>query len=378
MGKRIYIVAGEVSGDTHGSGLMRSLNDLQPDCEFSGAGGPKMAELADGVEDWVDEAGVVGLWEVLKNYRYFKRRFDSMLSDLVETEPDALILIDYPGFNLRFAKAVRESLPKIKIIFYISPQVWAWKKGRVPKMAKLLDLMICIFPFEKQLYEGHGLKTVFAGHPMVDRLAEFGDSEERESDLVGLFPGSRTNEVGRLFPSMLMAANELRGSRPGTKFVASAASELLAGTMASERKLMGWTEDDCPIEVGTSQKLMRKCSAGAVASGTATLESTVLGMPYCLVYRVNWMTYVVGKTLVRIKHLGMANILAGREIIRELVQGDLTPSNLSSELSRLLDDTNYRSKLKSDLAEAASMLGEGNAYERAATAVMNELNGSIQ
>lgn len=367
---RVFIIAGEVSGDTHGAGLLKELKLLEPGIQIVGLGGPRMREVAgDAIEDWVETAGVVGLWEVLKMYRYFKDKMDAVLASILEQKPEGVILVDYPGFNLRLAKALRLAGFTGKILYYISPQVWAWKKGRVKVMAKVLDLMICIFPFEKEFYEKSGLRTEFSGHPMVDRVVTLRREWKREPGLVGWFPGSRLNEVRRLFPLMMEAARAIRLAVPEARFAVSAANETLAGHMRVLADEQGMPEAKRWIEVGTVYDLMQRAEAGAVASGTATLEAACFGLPYTLVYNVSWPTYVVGKLVVRIKHLGIVNILAGREVVQELVQGALTSDTLAKATVDLLTDTAKRSHLQSELASVVATLGSGGAYARAAKAV---------
>jgi lipid-A-disaccharide synthase len=369
----LFIIAGELSGDTHGSGLMQALRDLNPDTQFSGLGGPKMKAVGgENITDWVETAGVVGLWEVLKMYGYFKQRFNETVTQILTTAHTAVILVDYPGFNLRVAKALREGGYTGKLIYYISPQVWAWKKGRVKVMARVLDLMICIFPFEKPFYEASGLPTEFGGHPMVDRTAQLRRSDPREPNLIGWFPGSRKNEVRRLLPVMLEASKIIRKQHPDTHFAISAANPTLAAEMTTMAQAAGLPEAASWIETGTAHDLMQHATAGAVASGTATLEAACFGLPYALVYHVNWLTYLVGKSVVRIKHLGMVNILAKREVVKELIQHTLTPDSLAAEMLRLTGDPSARSALQTDLAKVVATLGEPGAYHRAAS-IVNQL-----
>ncbi|MDZ4287692.1 MAG: lipid-A-disaccharide synthase [Prosthecobacter sp.] len=371
----LFIIAGEVSGDTHAAGLMRELLALDPETEFSGLGGPRMREMAgQGIDDWVETAGVVGLWEVLKMYGYFKRRFNGVVSHVLSTRPDAVILVDYPGFNLRIAKALRRGGYRGKLIYYISPQVWAWKKGRVKVMAKVLDLMICIFPFEKEFYEKSGLRTEFAGHPMVDRVVSLRRNWEREPGLVGWFPGSRLNEVKRLFPVMLEAALAIRMQFPQVRFAVSAANESLAGQMRLMADRAGMPEAKMWIEVGTVYDLMQRAEVGAVASGTATLEAACFGLPYALVYKVNQVTYAVAKAVVRIKLIGMINVLAQEEVVHELVQAGLTSDTLAAEMVDLLANERRRAVLQQELAAVVATLGQGGAYRRAAAVVQGCLN----
>jgi lipid-A-disaccharide synthase len=367
---RIFIIAGEVSGDTHAAGLLRELKTLEPDMQVIGLGGPKMREVVgEGVEDWVETAGVVGLWEVVKMYGYFKEKMNAVLDAMLDQKPEAVILVDYPGFNLRLAKSLRTAGYQGRILYYISPQVWAWKKGRVKTMAQVLNLMICIFPFEKDFYEKSGLRTEFSGHPMVDRVVTLKREWKREPGLVGWFPGSRLNEVRRLFPVMMDAAKIIKEAVPNARFAVSAANETLAGYMRNMTDEHGMPEAKRWIETGTVYDLMQRAEAGAVASGTATLEAACFGLPYTLIYNVSWPTYVIGKLVVRIKHLGIINILAKREVVKELVQGNLNAQTLAKATLDLLTNVAKREQLQQELADVVATLGSGGAYARAAQAV---------
>ncbi len=375
----IYLVAGEVSGDTHGAALLSALRACRPDLQFHGRGGPRMKAVAgEAVEDWTDQAAVVGLWEVLKKYRYFKEQFDRTVGEIARLKPTAVVLIDYPGFNLRLATALRRHQigPSLKIIYYISPQVWAWNRGRIPRMAKLLDLMICIFPFEPALYEPAGLKSVFVGHPLIDALAaEQADAPTtRVPNLVGLFSGSRQREVRKIFPVMLAAARTMQRTRPELRFATSAPSERIADALAGMWREAGWDDTECPVGIGDARRLMARADAGMVASGTATVEAASLGMPLVIVYRVAPLTYWVGRAVVRVPFLGMINLLAEREIAREFLQGDARPGDIAAEMLRLLDPAGEaRAQQIAALDEVVTRLGGGGAAERAAAAVLTEL-----
>ncbi|RPJ35002.1 MAG: lipid-A-disaccharide synthase, partial [Verrucomicrobiaceae bacterium] len=278
MAKRLYVVAGELSGDAHGAGLLRALKTRVPTLEVRGVGGPQMAAAAGaGLRDWVEDAAVMGVWEVLKRYGWFKQRFAEMLDELKAFRPDVLVLIDYPGFNLRFAEAVKRECPETRLVYYISPQVWAWHKGRIPKMARLLDEMLCLFPFEQPLFQSAGLKTTFVGHPLVDELEEKRlPGVTRDDLLVGLFPGSREREVARLFPLMIETAKLLRAWRGDLKFEVPAASVKLA---AQIRNLLVDTNADewITVNAGESHSLMQRACCAVIASGTATLEAACYG-----------------------------------------------------------------------------------------------------
>lgn len=371
--RTIFVVAGEVSGDTHGAGLVRALQESHGPLRVMGLGGPQLRDVGGAqVTDWLDRAGVLGLWEVLKEYGWFRKMFAAALQTIAREAPDLVILVDYPGFNLRLAKALRRQGFRGRIVFYISPQVWAWKSGRIKTMARVLDLMICIFPFEKDLYESSGLRTVFAGHPLVDRMAHQRRSWEREKSLVAFFPGSRTQEVARLFPVMLRAAALIRQKVPQARFAASAASEPLRSRMLEIISREGNDEARQWIEVGSASDLMQRAEVGVVASGTATLEAACLGLPYVLVYKVNPLTYAVGRALVHVHHLGIINILAGETVVDELVQGECEPEPVAAAVTALLLDETKRDGLKARLRTVVALLGDGNAYQRAADAVIAE------
>jgi lipid-A-disaccharide synthase len=332
-----------------------------------------MAAVSEGVRDWVEDAAVVGVWEVLRHYGWFREKFREMLGEIRRERPEVLVLVDYPGFNLRLAKAVRKEWPETKIVYYISPQVWAWNKGRVKPMAEILDEMLCVFPFEKEIFEKAGLPTQFVGHPLVDELADERRKTDREEGLIGLFPGSREREVGRLFPVMIDAAKRLRIARRQVRFEAPAASPRLAETM--ERQI--GREPDLGIRVseGGAHDLMQRACCGVITSGTATLEAACFGLPHCLVYKVAWPTYFLGKLLVDLPNIGLANILAGRQVIEELIQGDADPCQIEHALRRFVDDPEHRRKTGDELLETAALLGEPGAHRRAAQAVARHFDG---
>ncbi len=366
----LFIIAGEVSGDIHGAGLLRELKALEPDVQISGLGGSMMREVSGaGIEDWVETAGVVGLWEVVKMYRYFKEKLNAVRATILEQKPEAVILVDYPGFNLRLAKALRLGGYQGRILYYISPQVWAWKKGRVKTMAQVLDLMICIFPFEKKFYEQSGLRTEFSGHPMVDRVVALKRDWKREPGLVGWFPGSRLNEVRRLFPIMMAAAKVIKQAVPHARFAVSATNDTLANHMRTMADAHGMPEAKGWIETGTVYDLMQRAEVGAIASGTATLEAACFGLPYTLIYHVNWLTYLVGRLVVRIKYLGIVNILAQREVVKELVQEKLNADTLAQATTELLNNSAQRQRIQQDLAAVVATLGSSGAYARTAQVV---------
>jgi len=367
MSCSVYVVAGEVSGDTHGAELMEALRLELGEVEFRGLGGKAMAALASGgVSDWVDEAAVVGFIEVMRRYAWFKERFDRVLREVRDWRPGILLLVDYPGFNLRLAKQVKELCPETKIVHYVAPQVWAWNRKRIPQIAASHDLMLCLFPFEVPLFQQAGLNTSWVGHPLVDELEEKRISVDREEKVVGLFPGSRRKEVSRIFPLMLETVEVMRKRDEGGRFRTAAASERVQDMMSDLLEKSGLPADVVEIQLGESQKLMQQVSVGVVASGTATLEAAYYGLPYCLVYQVAWPTFLVARQLVKLPHIGLINILAGREVVPEFIQNEANSYELSRWLGRYLEDDSLRTKLSEELLHAASKLGDTGVHRRAA------------
>jgi len=385
--RNLWFVAGEASGDARAAELMHALRTQQPELRFLGAGGPVMQKLADQpFDNWTDQAAVLGLWDVLRHYGYFKRKFRQMLRDIETAKPAAVVLVDYPGFNLRLAKALRKSGYAGKILYYISPQVWAWNRRRIPAMAKILDLMICVFPFEAPMYEASGLHTVFVGHPLLEALERKKSPAPREAGLVGFFPGSREREVRRIFPVMVAAAKIIRREFPEARFEAAAASEAHANRMQA-------MTDEIPVRHGTAHALMQRASAGVVCSGTATLEAAFFGLPYCLVYKIAWLTFEVGKRVVDVDALGIINILnnyrknpppdprlpakGAPHVVREFLQKDATPDSVANEVLRLLRDDAARQSLSRELLEITSGLAAHGASQRAATALLEALGAPV-
>jgi len=381
----LWFVAGEESGDARAVEVMRAIKSQHPSVIFGGAGGDAMKPLCEGpFDNWVQRAAVTGLWDVLKNYGYFRWKFHAMLAAIRERNPDGVILVDYPGFNLRLARTLKSSGYTGKILYYISPQVWAWNRGRIPKMARYLDLMICVFPFEAPMYEASGLHTVFAGHPLLESLAQKQGRIDREAKLLGLFPGSREREVKRNFPVMLEAARLVAQEMPDARFEASAAGKSRSDTM--RRMAEGF-----PVEIreGNAHELMQRATAGIVCSGTATLEAAFFGLPYALIYKTAWLTFEVGKRLVDVNALGIVNILnnyrlnppenpalpaeAAPHIVREFIQNDASPEALAKESLRLLASESEREQLRTRLKDVVSMLKAEGASERAAKTLLHSL-----
>jgi lipid-A-disaccharide synthase len=397
----VYFVAGEVSADNHGAALMRSLRALDPELKFIGRGGPQMQQIAGAhFKNWIGDAGVLGLWEVLRKYGYFRDQFRQTLNEIQESKPDAVVLIDYPGFNLRLARALRRNtgfqpvcpaglepaesaaakkisaghtghspMFRPKVIYYISPQVWAWNRGRIKKMAHFIDLVLCIFPFETDLYTASGLRAVFVGHPMIERLESQKIETHRDQNLIGLFPGSRSREVRKIFPVMLETARGLLQLNPTLRFRVAAASEELAHEMNEQLADRHAIE----INVGETATIMQHAFVGIVASGSATLEAAYFGMPFMLIYKVAWPTYVAARLVVNVDFLGMPNLLAGKEVVPEFIQHEARPGEIIKAVWTLMEDSPARDRMISDFDAIIRNLGGGGASERAARAILAEL-----
>jgi lipid-A-disaccharide synthase len=368
----VYFVAGERSGDDHGAALLKALRACVPEMRFMGRGGPKMRALAGGkFRDWIDDTAVVGLWEVIRRYPFFRKQFQATISEIEAVKPRAVVLIDYPGFNLRLAHALHAKFPELTIIYYISPQVWAWNQRRVSQMARSIDLMLCIFPFEPELYNASGLRAIFVGHPMTSVIPSGNAVPPRDDKLVGLFPGSREREVKKIFPIMRQAALELSQQDHDLRFVVSAASEPLAELIRAD--LCKHATGKFSIVTGDARAVMGRVNVGMVASGTATLEAALSELPFVLIYRVAWLTYLAARLVVKVKYLGMPNVLANREIVPEFIQHKAQPRAIAAAMARLLTDKTERKRMLTDFACVAQKLGRGEASVKAAEAIVTEL-----
>lgn len=371
---KLFVVAGEKSGDKQGALVIRELLQRCPDLEIKGLGGSQMHALAPGVEDWAEQAGVIGIIDVLRHARFFMRHLDNMATRIAQEQPEALLLIDYPGFNQRLAERVRQRSPHTKIAYFIAPMVWAWHKSRIPQLARTLDLMMCTFPFEKPLFEAAGLRTEFVGHPLVDDILACRQSNIREKGLIGLFPGSRTREIDRHFPVFLKLVQELRTRHPEWRFETSASSEKLAESMRRMAQKSGVDPALINICPGSYHGLMDRAEAALVASGTATLEAALHELPFALVYKTAWSTYLLGRMILTINYIGMVNILMGQPVTRELIQHEFNVENCIAELEKLTAPST-RQQCLDGMAASMARLGHGGAAAKAAEAVLSLFPG---
>jgi lipid-A-disaccharide synthase len=358
------IVAGEASGDIYGADLVREAHKLDPQLHFFGIGGQRMREA--GAETLIDSAdmAVVGLVEVLKHFDVIAAAFRTLKQILLNEPPDLLILIDYPGFNLRLAKVAKKA--GVKVLYYISPQIWAWRQGRVTKIARLVDHMAVILPFEAPFYEKAGLPVSFVGHPMLDLVtvdmdrsaaaASFNLDPGRQ--IIGLFPGSRKSELERLLPVIVAAAAKLKERFSGIQFILPLASTLREDDIAPLFTAAGL---DVSITRERIHDMIRACDAVISVSGTVTLEIALVGTPMVIIYKLSPLTYQLAKRLVKVPNIGLCNIVAGETVVQELIQDDANPEMIAAEVGRLLVERPYHSAIVSKLGGVRAKLGCGGA-----------------
>lgn len=372
--QRIMIVAGEASGDIYGAGLIRAVHEQQPSISFFGIGGARMREA--GCETLVDSAdiAVMGLVEVLKHFDVIAAAFKQLKKILQQTPPDLLILIDYPGFNLRLAKVAKKA--GVKVLYYISPQIWAWRQGRIKKIKQLVDHMAVTLPFELPLYQREGVPSSFVGHPMAGRVTVQLDRDaaacsfglEPQRPIVGLFPGSRRNEVERLLPTLVASAQLLLTQFPELQFVLPLASTLQDADLAPYLATA-----NLPLTITRERihDLIRACDAVISVSGTVTLEVALVGTPLVIIYRLAPLTYQLAKRLVKVEHIGLCNIVAGRTVARELIQDDASPEQINLEIVKILTNQAYAAELRQGLALVRERLGGGGTDQKMAALALS-------
>ena len=376
--KSILIIAGEASGDSHGAHLVRELKKKRSELQFFGIGGDQMA--SENVETIVHvrDMAFLGFWEVLKCLPFIRHVYIKMVAILKERQPSLVLLIDYPGFNLRFAKkAKRRGVP---VLYYISPQVWAWRKGRIKKIARRVDRMLVIFPFEKVFYQKEGLDVQFVGHPLKDvvRTKQSKDSFFQSVGLdstkrtVGLLPGSREQEVRLLLPEMLKALNLIKNEIPDLQSLLGRAPTLPDDVYDS---LLNQDRTPCSVRDKTYE-VMAHSDVVMVASGTATLETAILGTPMVILYKMSPLSFFIGRLLVKLKNIGLVNIVAGHEIVPELIQDEAKAETIAEKVLFFLKDEGQYIKVKKDLATVSQRLGEAGGSIRAAGAVLEFMDQS--
>jgi lipid-A-disaccharide synthase len=370
--KRIMIIAGEASGDLHGANLVKAIQAREPSISFFGVGGTALKGAGVTIRVQSEELSVVGLSEVFSKIGKILKALSLLKKDLKTLRPDLLILIDFPDFNLRLAAAAKKL--NIPVMYYISPQVWAWRTGRVKKIRRLVDEMVVILPFEADFYKEHDIPVTFVGHPLLDNISpdDFNNTLNKEGPpIIGLLPGSRSEEVARLLPVMIEAAGIISEEVREVKFIIPVAPSL--NKDKAEKMLQG-SMADISIAQGNVYEVLKSAVLVISASGTATLEAAIFGTPMLIVYKVSPLSYWLGTKLIRVKYAGLANLIAGEEIVPELIQEKASPENIAEHALRLLRDKKARAEMQQQLNAIRKELGDPGASDMAAKVALRMLS----
>ena len=370
--------AGESSGDQHAANMFLELKKHQPDIVGFGMGGVKMVQA--GIDIRYDSSGiaVIGVVEVLKHYGEIRRAL-KLMQQLVSTErPDLLVCVDYKEFNLKLARCAKQC--GVKVLFYVSPQVWAWRPGWVKQYGEAVDHMAVIFPFEVPFYEAHHIPVTYVGHPLAGKVVPSLSKGEAlqafgltgAGPVIGLLPGSRANEIKRLLPVILETVERLASRFPHARFVLNQASSVSTETLAQYA-----AQCTVPIQAvqGRNYDVLQCCDAVITVSGTATLEVALAGVPMAIIYKLTPITYWLGRLLISIKFIGLPNILAGKGIVREFIQQEANPAKIAAEIGKIIDDPGYAKQMREDLLKVKELLGDGGGSVKLAGLAMAMLLG---
>jgi lipid-A-disaccharide synthase len=374
---KILFSAGESSGDQHAANMFLELKKQQPDIKGLGMGGAKMAQA--GIDIRYDSANiaVIGVVEVIKHYAEIRRALKLMQQLVANERPDLLVCVDYKEFNFKLARYAKQQ--GIKVLFYVSPQVWAWRPGRVKAYGKVIDMMAVIFPFETVYYDAEKVPVRYVGHPSVDKVhAQHSKDEDltlfgldKNKPIVGLLPGSRANEIKRMLPVMLAAAEKVQAGLPECQFILPQADSI------SDALLEDYTrQSSIKITVIKNQPydVIQCCDAVMTTSGTATLEIALLAVPMVIAYKLSTLTYWLGKWLVNTPFIGLPNIVSGKRVIKELIQHEATAENLSAEVTRILTDKAYADQMRENLNHVKQQLGQGGGSKNMAQLALEMLS----
>jgi lipid-A-disaccharide synthase len=365
---KYYIIAGEASGDLHGSNLIKELQHLDSAADIRCWGGDKMQATGATLVKHYKELAFMGFVEVIKNLPAILRNIEFCKNDIFSFNPDVIIFIDYPGFNLRIAKWAREK--NFKTVFYISPQVWAWKESRVKSIKRDIDKMIVILPFEKDFYKKWDYEVEYVGHPLVEVIERFRKEHSElniSTNTIALLPGSRKQEIIAKLPVMLTAAKNF----PEYQFIIAKAPSIEDEFYDSFIK----EYENVKLITNDTYSLLMKSVAALVTSGTATLETALFGVPEVVCYKAGNISYQIAKRLVKLKFICLVNLIMNREVVKELIQNDLTSEKITSELKKILTEPGKKEKMKEDYAQLKRLLSEGgNASKNAAASIYHFLN----
>ena len=356
--KRYYFIAGEASGDLHAANLIKELSALDADALFQGFGGERMQKEGLDLTKHYREMAFMGFWEVIKNLSAIRKNFKQAKKELLDFETDILVLVDYPGFNMRMASFAKKH--NIKVVYYITPQIWAWKESRVHKLKRDTDLLLPILPFEQSFFAKHGVEAHFVGHPLLDALKDL-DSRKIESEkpIIALLPGSRKQEIASSLPIMM----EVSKSFENYQFIIAGAPSITQDYYRSITK-----DSYMPVLSNQTHPLLQESRAAIVTSGTATLEAAILNVPQVVCYKTSAVSYLLGKLLVKVKFIALVNLICDKEVVKELIQNNFNTDNLVNELNRILNKKN-KSQILSDYEGMISLLGDEGASQRAAQAI---------
>jgi lipid-A-disaccharide synthase len=356
---KIFIVAGEVSGDLHGSNLIKELNKLLPGSLFSGWGGDRMEKEGVTILKHIKELSFMGFLEVLLNLSTILRNLKDCKLQILDFKPDAIILIDFPGFNLRIAKWAKEQ--NIPVIFYISPQIWAWKQSRIKLIRRDISKMYCILPFEKEFYANLDFQVTYLGHPLLDEIGYFKSNPDNiqsfsEKPILALLPGSRTQEVKRKLPLMIEASKAF----PSYQVIVACSANL------EESFYRQWTDESVKLIFGETYAILNQANIALVTSGTATLETALFQVPQVVCYKSSGISYRIAKLLVKIKYISLVNLIMDKEVVTELIQGECSVESMKNELHLLEVNQPKRMEMIKDYQELSFLLGEIGASNRIA------------
>lgn len=376
MTKSVLIIAGEASGDLHGAALIRELKKLDSELNFYGIGGNKMKSSGIDLIYHSDRMSFLGFVEVVKHLPFISKVQKELLEEVRLRNTKSAILIDYPGFNISIAKKLKKL--GVEIYYYISPQVWAWGKGRVKKIKKLVRKMFVVFPFEENFYKEKGVEAEFVGHPLIRELNEYNFLTkndlinkfglESDKEILLLLPGSRKHEVTDIFPEMYRASKMI-SAKFNFQIVVACASSVDESLLKEVVK-----ENDYKIVSGYTYDLMKYSKFGIIKSGTSTLEAGLLNLPMIIVYKASALTYFIGRTLVKLDNIGIVNILLGKTLLPELIQNDVNAEKIFSEAEKILTDDEKYNSIKSELNKLFEILGNKNSAENAAQQIYKLMN----
>ena len=356
---KIFFLAGEQSGDLHGSLVINELKKIRDDIEIHGIGGPMMRAAGMNCLHGSEELAVIGFVEVLKNIRHLYQILNDVREWLKANKPDMIVLIDYPGFNQRVAEIAKDL--GIHVLYYICPQVWAWNSGRVKKYKKIISEAVVVFPFEQEIWGNAGIETNWFGHPLLSVAKPSVSKVEIKKDLqlennfvVSLLPGSRSQEIYYIFPVLLDAAEEILKQKPNTRFLLP-----IAETIPDDRILPYLRGRKLPVTMlrGQTYDAISMSDVCMVASGTATLETAIIGTPMTIVYKVNWLTSLISKFVIQAKHIGLPNVIAGKRIVPEFIRGDFRPEKIAAGVLEILDNPKKQKEIREELAKVKASLG---------------------